>query len=659
MVMKLPVVTPQTESLQRASPDSYTLTGYNQSSQEKFIVPKLRMIDESELKNSVYSYTPMRVIPDSNRPCHWSIFQSEPENKEVIPLNGMSGEFYQECGDGIYSKGDESERRRIFNIKIKLVRVIEIWNEEGLKGKNYVCKIFSDVWCNQYREVVIPSDRYKDLFKVIHKLFPEIFLQDTTSEIVQEYLTDVYRRDIDEADIDIQSEKIGWLKIYGKIAYMIGNNDFYKSYYIPVINRYDRVSSFNAGMSFLRVGNGNETISILWLMAHVAFTNYWFNEGGKRFSGVVYLQGATNLLKTSVVKIITNPFDNNRDNATIRITSTMPGIRNILSMLPDTLICVDDFSNTEPAERKKAVENAEYIIRALGDGIFPVKMNVKDFSQAVRESVRSTVILTGEENLPLGNSSQYRIVTLSVEEGTFDGEALRYFQNHPEIMAQYFSIYVQYLTERGKIISNEISKKITEYANEFSKEMSIRRFADTAAFFTVQVDVLFDFAIWVGISAETANQFCNTLKANIKATMTRNQENGTKIKSTLMFLIALWQSFNSSSSTILAESENTYVKDESKFLGFHDEVNNFIWVKPAETYNIVVNYYKKQGKNFLVQFDTLKQVLLREGYIDGILPENDKDGQYVKRAKRDSRKYMLVLKVAEVEKVLETLKEEI
>lgn len=657
MAKKLPVVTPQTAPFEKFASGSYVLTGYERNAQETLTISKMPVISATELKNYVCSCPPIRVIPDVNRIGHWII--SQPETKDVIPLNGMSGEFYQEGVDGIYNKGNDGNSHKIFDIKIKIVRVIEIWSNEGLKSKNYVCRILAATWHGHYQEITISNDRYKDLFKVICKRFPEIFLQDTGSEIVTEYLTDVFRRDIGNAEIDVQAEKIGWLNAYGNLRYMLGVDNFYRDYVIPDINTYNRLLIFKEGTAFLNIGKANETISLLWITAHIAFANYWFNKGGKRFSSVVYLRGATNLLKTSVVKIISNIFDTNRDNATIRMTSSSPGIRYNLSMLPDTLICVDDFSNTELADSKKALENAEEVIRAVGDGVFPVKMNVKDFSKVVRESVRATVILTGEEDLPLGTSSQYRIVTLPVEEGTFDGKVLCYFQNHPKIMPQYFALYIQYLTERGKLISNAVLEKIATYRSEFEQCLSVRRFAETAAFFKLQVDVIHDFAIWCNMCEEDARNLCTMLNENISLTMTRNQDSGAKIKPTLLFLIALWQSLNSSSNAVLAASESVYVNSESRFLGFHDEANNFIWIKPNDAYNVAVTYYRKQGKNFLVQFETLKQALLREGYSDGILPENGKGGQYLKRAKKGSRKYMLVLKVKEVEKVLESLKEEI
>lgn len=387
-----------------------------------------------------------------------------------------------------------------------------------------------------------------------------------SSEIVQEYLTDVYRRDIVNAELVIQAEKIGWLNVYGETQYVIGIDDFYKTYNIPNIDNYDRGTIFNEGTTFLSVGNKNEIISLIWLTSHIAFVNYWFNKGGKKFTSAIYLSGATNLFKTSVVKIVANPFEKNRDNATVRMTSTSAGIRHTMSMLPDTLVCVDDFSNTELTSSKKSLENAEDVIRAVGDGVFPVKMNAKDFSQGVHETVRTTIILTGEENLPLGTSSQYRIIKLPVEEGTFDGEKLRHFRDTPEIMARYFALYIKYLTERGNIIANIVTEKIAEYSQDFEQHVSVRRFIETAAFLKFQVDIIYDFAIWCGFTDCEVQQLINTLNASILSVVTSNQEEGTKISPVKQILFAIWQNLDGSNDSLIADSEEMYVQNEPHYL---------------------------------------------------------------------------------------------
>lgn len=649
MKLKLPVAKPQTAPLEKFAPESYVLKGYERNDQKEVSVSILPTVSQEELENCVTSYAPIKIIPDPKQPGHWLIVQGQQENANVLQAGGMSGQFYLEGADGIYNNDDESNRRKIFDLKVKITKVIEIWSPEGNCRKQYVCKLFSTVWNDESREIIIASEKYKELFKVIHRRFPEIFLQDTSSEIVQEYLTDVYRRDIVNAELVIQAEKIGWLNVYGETQYVIGIDDFYKTYNIPNIDNYDRGTIFNEGTTFLSVGNENEIISLIWLTSHIAFVNYWFNKGGKKFTSAIYLSGATNLFKTSVVKIVANPFEKNRDNAIVRMTSTSAGIRHTMSMLPDTLVCVDDFSNTELTSSKKSLENAEDVIRAVGDGVFPVKMNVKDFSQGVHETVRTTIILTGEENLPLGTSSQYRIIKLPVEEGTFDGEKLRHFRDAPEIMARYFALYIKYLTERGNIIANIVTEKIAEYSQDFEQHVSVRRFIETAAFLKFQVDIIYDFAIWCGFTDCEVQQLINTLNASILSVVTSNQEEGTKISPVKQILFAIWQNLDGSNDSLIADSEEMYVQNEPHYLGFHEKNENLLWLKPTNFFRIGVDLLKKQGVNFLVHWDTLKKMLLNEGYSKGVLPVDGKGGQYLIRAKKGSRKYMLVLHTDKIE----------
>ena len=324
-------------------------------------------------------------------------------------------------------------------------------------------------------------------------------------------------------------------------------------------------------------------------------------------------------------------------------------------MLADTLVCVDDFSNTELASSKKALENAEDVIRAVGDGVFPAKMNVKDFSKSVRETVRSTIILTGEENLPLGTSSQYRMLKLPVEKETFNGETLRIFQNNPKIIAEYFALYVEYLTERGKLITNVVAEKIAEYSREFEQHFSVRRFIETAAFLKFQVDILYDFAIWCGLPENEVQQLVNLLNDAVFSVVTLNQSEGTKISPVKQILFVIWQNMNSSNDSLIADSEEMYLQNEPHYLGFHEKNENLLWLKPTNFFKIGVELLKKQGVNFLVQWDTLKKMLLNEGYSKGVLPVDGKGGQYLIRAKKGSRKYMLVLHTDKIETLVTEL----
>lgn len=134
------------------------------------------------------------------------------------------------------------------------------------------------------------------------------------------------------------------------------------------------------------------------------------------------------LLKTAVANVISNVFNKDRHNAIMRMTSTKASIQKNIVMLKDQLVCLDDFSNTEVSSGKRALENAEDVIRAVGDGVFPLKMKVSNFSKLQQENVRSVIMLTGEEAFSLGRSSYLRTLILPITRETFNGDKLQSFK---------------------------------------------------------------------------------------------------------------------------------------------------------------------------------------------------------------------------------------
>lgn len=85
---------------------------------------------------------------------------------------------------------------------------------------------------------------------------------------------------------------------------------------------------FRDGFSFLEVGN-DEVIKILWLVAHLPYTLFWLRKVNVDFRSVIFLQGATGLLKTAVANVISNVFNKDRHNAIMRMTSTKASIQKI------------------------------------------------------------------------------------------------------------------------------------------------------------------------------------------------------------------------------------------------------------------------------------------------------------------------------------------
>ena len=645
--MKLPVVNLPMQTLENSTSSNFELEKYD----DKSAMPTLKKLPILSDLEPVF-YPSMLAIPNSTAENYWTPAQG---NFEIL-TEQINGENYIENSCGVFATKGGEISKRIINAKIRITKILNIWQSDMSSTKNLVCEVQISGYMDPY-EITIPENSFKDIFKHIRKKIPAANVSETSSEAGQTYLTDVFNRDIGNCAVENRVLKMGWFDFDNDINYFEGIDEFYQTIRIPPVNEMERQIIFERAWDFLNVGKFGETVTAIWLMSHIAFTNYWLRKGKHPFSSVLYVKGATNLLKTSVVKIVSNPFDENRDNATVRMTSTSAGICNILTMLQDNLVCIDDFSNTKLSSKRKALENAENVIRAVGDGVFPVKMNVNDFSKSVRENVRVTVILTGEEKLDLGTSNQYRIIEVFVDKDTFDGNILRKFQQNPQIMARYFSLYIEFLKRYGSQIAERVHQSVMDYENQVFEKFSVRRFTESAAILQFQIETMMYFARYCFTDESVVMQLRQRLSQNLMSIMQKNQNEGEQLNPELKFLYGLFQSLETNKNCQIAKNETEYVESEDKFIGF--KKSNELWLRAEDAYDLVTKFYRKRGEDFLVKLDTIKKLLLTQGYSDGVLASNGNSTQYLRRASRGTRKRMLVLKIEKVEQALENLKGDI
>ena len=563
----------------------------------------------------------------------------------------LASDNFKESEQGLSIIKNGEDKGFITNAIIRVIALREIWFSETASEAYYVCSIKCfEAWGNVEREIEVPKSRYKEMYNFICKKYPEVQQPIAKPETVEEYLTKLFQRDSANITKEIVADKIGWLKVDESIKFYDGYNDFYKNYEIPDITSNNKSMLFKDGVSFLEVGN-DEVIKILWLVAHLPYTLFWLRKGHVDFRSVVFLQGSTGLLKTAVANVICNIFNKDRHNAIMRMTSTKASIQKNIVMLQDQLVCLDDFSNTEVSSGKRALENAEDVIRAVGDGVFPLKMKVSNFSKLQQETVRSVVMLTGEEAFCLGRSSYLRTLILPIRSKTFNGDKLTKFQENPEILSHYFALYISFLEQYGTILANEASLIFKEARKYYANITEHARFIDMASTLRVQLDIIIKFAGYCGIS--DLNRMLESILKAIEIIIAKNSQSSDMQKPELRFVYALMQTLDTTAYNQIANDELSYINNEKIFIGFKE--NKHLWLRFEDAMQIVRNYYAKQGQQWLVQSMSIKKMLLERGFSEGKLAENGKPAEYLVRAKKGSRKRMLVLKMSAIEALLNDL----
>ena len=621
-----------------------------------------------------WSPSPPRILPEEQRTqCFgqiqplvarfnqtfgvWEAVVNLPVNQTTSAIS-LRGNNFIAGEDGLYnSKDGETQGKKISNIALTITKIERRWSGKKIQEIFHV-----KVSCYNDRETLTktiktPSKEFKKIFEVIRRELPYAYTSLGDLDAKDEYLAEVYQRDAETATVEYHSDVNGWVEFEGMPPkFYVGEDRFYADMNIvmPIVNHFNKRKIFVEGSGFRQIGHGNGVIEVLWLVAHVALSLFWLRKFGVDFRSIIFVKGKTNLFKTTVVSLIANIFAKNRRKASMRLTSTKAYTQEFVTKMRDNVVLLDDFSNTVGASNNFARDNAETAIRAVGDGMFSGKMNISNLSEGRADDVECVIIMTGEDELGLSESSLYRLIVLPVVEGTFDPQVLAYISNRHEILQTYFAQFVQFLTECGLNVVGECVSRFTEYRELYRQKFSVPRFIDAVAVMAAEIDLITMFGRYCDMTDEEMMAYREHAINAVENIMRQNLTSTKESKPEVRFLHALKQSIGTTKYNGLAANESEYVADISRYIGFREESTNTIWLRFDDIYKLVVSFYQRQGEQFLTTAKTIKELLLQRGLSDGKLVYNGQgSSEYLRKSKKSPRKWFLVLKIDKVEQFLE------
>ena len=620
-----------------------------------------RIIAEEERAICFGSLNPMHASFNQNSST-WEAVINSPST--LAPTIMLARENFVVTDKGLYqSKDGETTGKKISSVALEITKIERRWSGKKIKEILHVKVSYSDDQGTVSKTIKVPASDFKKIFEIIRREFPAAYTSLGDFDAKEEYLTKIYHRDEKTADVEYHSELGGWVKFEGiPPKFYVGEDKFYTGMQIeiPIVAYSNRREIFIEGSSFRQIGHENDVIEILWIVAHIALSLFWLRKFGVDFRSVIFLKGKTNLFKTTVVSFLANIFAKNRRTASIRLTSTKAYSQEFITKMRDNLVLLDDFSNTVGASNNLARENAETAIRAVGDGMFSGKMNVSDLSEGRVDDVRCVIAITGEDELGLSESSLYRLIVLPIMEGTFDFKEITLCDERHCFLQNYFSLFVQFLTEFGFCLVDICASHFAEYREFYREKLSIPRFVDAAAAMAVEIDLIVEFGKYCGMTEEEMATYREQALNAVEKIMRQNLKNGKTMKPEIRFLHALLQSLGTGKYNNIAASETEYVADPSSFIGFREDSTGTMWLRFDDAYNLVEKFYQRQNEQFLTTAKTIKELLLQRGLSDGkLMPEGQGSSEYLRKSKKPPRKWYLVLKMDAVEKLLEKSQEEI
>ena len=620
-----------------------------------------RIVAENERSNYFGRLTPMHAAFNQNSGAWEAVINS---SSTLAPTRLFAGENFVVTNNGFYlSKDGETPAKKISSVALAIKKIERRWSGKKIKEILHVEVSCSEAQGNVAKIIKVPASDFKKYFEVVRREFPAAYTSLGDFDAKEEYLTEVYRRDAEKAEVEYHSDLEGWVEFEGvSPRFYVGEDKFYAGMEIvlPNVAYSNRRDIFIEGSGFRKIGNENGVIELLWLVAHIALSLFWLRKFGVDFRSVVFVKGKSNLFKTTVASLVANIFAKNRRKSNIRLSSTKAYTQEFVTKMRDNVSLLDDFSNTAGANNNLARKNAETAIRAVGDGMFSGKMNVSDLSEGRVDDVQSVVVITGEDELSLSESSLYRLIVLPIVEGTFDKKILAAYRDCQDIFQRYFALFVQFLTECGFGAVSECASHFVQYREIYSEKLSVPRFIDAAAALAVEIDLIVAFGRYCGMNEAEMTIYRQHVLNSVEEIMRQNSKSAKESLPDLRFLHALMQSIGNGKYNDLAASEAEYVADSASFIGFREDSTGTMWLRFDDAYNLVEKFYQRQNEQFLTTAKTIKEILLRKGLSDGkLMPEGQGSSEYLRKSKKPPRKWFLVLKVDAVEKFLEENREDL
>ena len=508
----------------------------------------------------------------------------------------------------------------------------------------------------------VPLKEYKNLLKLLDKQFGETFIAKTTGDGVLKLLSELYAEAKDDRTIPIinKAKISGWYFIAGKPQWFTGTDEFYDNVYLPEVSRLNPSELFANGIHFLDIGRYNTAIGIIFLFAHAGISRWWFKKAGISWNTALIVQGITNSFKTSVISLIANVFNREREDA-VRLPIALvtdAGSRRTIAKLRHQIILIDDFSKSTSLSAVKSRELAEALIRMNADSGGHIKAAPGNNKKTVTEKIEGALIFTAEKDFGLGNSSNTRVITVKthgnvldrngniVEPSTFDADVMSFFQQNHDILKYYFASYIKFLTDNGSNLLPALRQNYLLYRSDFMKLFHTPRMADSAAILRIQSDLVLEFAKYCNYpliqSLETYFSDC------IIQAVADQQEKSKRNDPAELFMATLAEILDH---TNIAEDEVKYITGNSYF-GFYQKSDNTVWLNKEKTFEAVASAIRNRDLEWLETLDSLKVALQQKGYIR--VETWEEDGKphicYFPRAKKGTRKLMMVIFKEKLEK---------
>lgn len=354
---------------------------------------------------------------------------------------------------------------------------------------------------------------------------------------------------------------------------------------------------------------------------------------------VVHLYGTTGAFKSTLVALVLSffgEFSHNTLPASFSDTSASLELK--ANVLHDVPFCVDELVVRTNSTYDETLAKANALVRGVGNGAARGRLN-RDLAARPDRPPHALVITTGEQ-VPAGESIVARTVSIAVQRGDVDRQALSLVQADVGMLAPFMKAYIQWLGLRLGPIGAWIGQRHRRLRDDFQRSEMHRRAPSTLAHLLVGAELMLEFVEHQGLLARPAADAFRDRAERALIDATAQQHEVVANASPSQLFLSVFADLIQSKGVHLGDlTHPTADAPYPPLVGWR--AGGEIWLLPEMVFSAVVRTLRERGEQMPCPAATLWRRLSDEGFI-----EMGSDGKPPKRKVGDERKRVVVLRAS-------------
>lgn len=397
--------------------------------------------------------------------------------------------------------------------------------------------------------------------------------------------------------------------------------------------------AFLEAFQFLQISRKLEVMLCLFLVAHLGPMFELFKAAGCLIRFVTALVGPSGSLKTAVVTCLYKLYDKVGN---VSVASFLDSIASIELSIAKAIGCVQIIDDLRPpvtaSESGTMAAKAEQIFRIFGDGNSKGRSS-PNLQQRFTPAPSCCGLITGEDIVG-SSSSLMRCLILRIDKGDFDGNLLRWFQDHPIVLQTHMHHFLHYCGLEGDKIVSYIQNEFPRQRAVFSQSIREPRLVDTAAILQVMAQILLNYAGTIGaFTSEYLSELKISFQQSIMNAVILSENSSREMNPVAMYLRALFDMVQNGTIVLAPSSGDCRSSEHTGYVR-----DGCWWLRNRDIYPKVTQYWNRMG----VMFPLKERNILRM-MADNNIIEIDYEGAkklYSRKSALEGQPRMMVLNVA-------------